>query len=41
MLALGGFGVGAVTIQSGGEFNQRKGKKAKGNESNFAFICFQ
>jgi hypothetical protein len=37
----GGFGVGMVTIQSGGEFNERKGKKAKGNESNFVFICFQ
>jgi hypothetical protein len=26
-----------LTIQSGGELGERKGKDAKGNESNFAF----
>jgi hypothetical protein len=28
--------MGKGTIQSGGEFNERKGKEAKENESNFA-----
>jgi hypothetical protein len=30
-----------VAIQSEGELDERKSKKMKGNENNFAFICFQ
>jgi hypothetical protein len=40
LLALAGFGLGEVTIQSGGELDESKSKKMKGNESNLLLFVF-